>query len=299
MIISQSTQRNEWLQDLSQSYSFVKVKQHLYRNVASVNHSSASWPSGWAASYQRWFGEMCSALSISLETFVGREPWNPTESCHAVLQIQSCSRMSDDGSQDVYNDCHWKLGSFTCKKNIFTGLKQGWNESTCWYMQRLSTVGHGQSFFIFRLLFHMSARQAQLSKGTKSVTVVCFFNPRSMKLPATFQPLFTGGEFSHVLWHTERGMSRIYLHSHPFQLGTLNFWGDFRWVWICGGIVLRSLKVYFAACLGMLMKQPTVSFPISMGSNDFHMIPGHSANFQLSQLRFAKVKQAKGWYFQR
>ena len=132
-----------------------------------------------------------------------------------------------------------------------------------------------------------------LSKGTKSVTVVCFFNPRSMKLPATFQPLFTGGEFSDVLWHTERGMSRIYLHSHPFQLGTLNFWGDFRWVWICGGIVLRSLKVYFAACLGMLMKQPTVSFPISMGSNDFHMIPGHSANFQLSQLRFAKVKQAK------
>lgn len=146
-------------------------------------------------------------------------------------------------------------------------------------MQRLSTVGHGQSFFIFRLLFHMSARQAQLSKGTKSVTVVGFFNPRSMKLPATFQPLFTGGEFSDVLWHTERGMSRIYLHSHPFQLGTLNFWGDFRWVWICGGIVLLSLKVYFAECLGLLMKQPTVSFPISMGSNDFHMIPGHSANF--------------------
>lgn len=134
------------------------------------------------------------------------------------------------------------------KNNVFTGLKQGWNDSICWYMQPLSTVGHGQSFFIFRLLFHMSARQAQLSKGTKSVTVVAFFNPRSMKLPATFQPLFTSGEFSDVLWHTERGMSRIYLHSHPFQLGTLSFWGDFRWVWICGGIPGAQTLPYCIVC---------------------------------------------------
>ena len=62
---------------------------------------------------------MCSALSIYSETFAGREPWNPTESCHAVLQIQSCSRMSDDGSQYVYSDCHWKLGTFTYKKAAF------------------------------------------------------------------------------------------------------------------------------------------------------------------------------------
>ena len=65
----------EWLQDLSQSFSFEKVKQHLYRNVASVNHSSASWLSGWAGSYQSWFGEMWSEVFWTPTT---NRFWTPT-----------------------------------------------------------------------------------------------------------------------------------------------------------------------------------------------------------------------------
>ena len=65
----------EWLQDLSQSSSFEKVKRHLYRNVASVNHSSASWLSGWAGSYQSWFGEMCSEVFWTPTT---NRFWTPT-----------------------------------------------------------------------------------------------------------------------------------------------------------------------------------------------------------------------------
>ena len=174
------------------------------------------------------------------------------------------------------------------KSSVFTGFPT--SETGLKWLNLLihATTFHCRTrakFFHLPLFISHVCQPSAALESDKIGDSGCFLNPRPMKLPATFQPLFKGGEFSDVLWHTEHGMSGIYLHSHPFKLGKLNFWGDFRWV--CDGIAgiqhlislyvrpwvgyqkrtitgntlfssqsfqLRSLTVYFAECMGLQMK---------------------------------------------